>query len=153
MYRKGVSAIILNNKNQLLLVNLMSFDKKYFAIPGGGVEKGESIEQAVYREIKEELGISKNLLNLVGKSNKPIKYKFREIRLERDGTKYIGSERYFFGFNFLGDNSNINPSFDEVRAYKWVSYDDLGKYLLFEKQLEETNKKILEIFPNLFLHV
>ena len=39
MYRKGVSALIMNKNKELLLVNLMSFEEKYFAIPGGGLEE------------------------------------------------------------------------------------------------------------------
>jgi hypothetical protein len=34
-----------------------------------------------------------------------------------------------------------------VRAYKWVSYNDLKEYLLFDNQLEETEEKIIELFP------
>jgi len=62
MYRKGVSALIVNNNNEFLLVNLESFEDKYFAIPGGGIEQGETLENAVYREIYEELGIGKKSL-------------------------------------------------------------------------------------------
>jgi ADP-ribose pyrophosphatase YjhB (NUDIX family) len=50
MYRKGVSALIINKNDEFLLVNLKSFEEKYFAIPGGGVEQGETLEDAVYRE-------------------------------------------------------------------------------------------------------
>ncbi|MDZ4205732.1 MAG: NUDIX hydrolase, partial [Patescibacteria group bacterium] len=66
MYRKGVSAIIINKKNELLLVNLESFEDKYFAIPGGGIESKESLEDAVYRELNEELGIKEKNLQIVG---------------------------------------------------------------------------------------
>ena len=60
LFRKGVSALILNEKDELLLVNLQSFETKFFAIPGGGIEPNETIESAVYREIEEELGIKNN---------------------------------------------------------------------------------------------
>jgi len=35
----------------------------------------------------------------------------------------------------------------EIRSHKWVSYDDLKDYLLFDNQLAETAEKILELFP------
>lgn len=41
MYRKGVSSLIINSKQEFLLVNLQSFKEIYFAIPGGGLEEGE----------------------------------------------------------------------------------------------------------------
>ncbi len=53
MYRVGVAAIILNKSNQILTVNLVSFDEIYYAIPGGGLENGESLKDALLREIKE----------------------------------------------------------------------------------------------------
>jgi putative (di)nucleoside polyphosphate hydrolase len=147
MYRKGVSALIINKKHEFLLVNLNSFEEKYWAIPGGGVEKGENLEQTVYREIQEELGIKKSSLKLVGKGANPITFKFKEIRLERDGNKYVGSERHFFGFKFIGRDTEIVFKDNEVRRFKWVSFEELGKYLLFDLQLEQTTEQIFEIFP------
>ncbi len=146
MYRKGVSALIINQKNELLLVNLESFQLQYFAIPGGGIEKGESREDAVYREIQEELSIQKDSLIYIGKSEIPVVIEFKEIKLSRDGIEYIGSERYFFGFVFTGKDNEIVSQPEEIRTYKWVAFKDLKYYLLFNNQLEETTEKILEIF-------
>jgi hypothetical protein len=42
MYRKGVSALIINNKNEFLLVNIESFEERFFAILGGGIEESET---------------------------------------------------------------------------------------------------------------
>lgn len=147
MFRKGVSAIIINNKNEFLLVNLESFEDKYFAIPGGGVEQEETLEKAVYREIDEELGIKKKDLQIVGQSDIPLRFKFKVIKLNRDGVEYEGSERYFFGFKFIGDESGIKLQEGEIRFHKWVSYENLKDYLLFDNQLVETTEKILELFP------
>lgn len=147
MYRKGVSALIFNKKDQLLLVNLDSFNEKYFSVPGGGLEEGETLEQAVYREVAEELGIRKDSLELVGKSSSPLRINFKEIKLFRDSKEYCGSERYFFGFRFTGDSGEIKLKKDEVRAYKWVAFAELGDYLLFDNQLKDTKEKIAEIFP------
>ncbi len=148
MYRKGVSALIVNKKNGFLLVNLESFEEKYFAIPGGGAEQRETLEEAVYREIYEELGISQKNLQIVGQSDTPVRFKFKEIKLNRDGVEYEGSERYFFGFRFIGQDSEIKILNGEIRSYKWVPYDDLKDYLLFDNQLQETLEKIKEIFSS-----
>lgn len=147
MYRKGVSALIINSSNEFLLVNLESFEDKYFAIPGGGVEQEETLENAVYREICEELGIGKKSLQFIGQSNIPIRFKFKVIKMTRDGKNYEGSERYFFGFRFVGTDNEIQPKEGEVRAYRWVPFAQLKDYLLFDNQLQETLEKITEIFP------
>ncbi|MBP9765932.1 MAG: NUDIX domain-containing protein [Candidatus Pacebacteria bacterium] len=146
MYRKGVSSLIINEKQEFLIVNLISFEEKYFAIPGGGSEINETLEETTYREIKEELGIEKESLKFINKSDKALQFKFKEIKLSRDGIEYEGSEKYFFGFKFIGNEDEIKLPEDEVRSYKWVSYYDLKNYLLFDNQLKDTQEKIKEIF-------
>ncbi len=147
LFRKGVSALIINNKNEFLLVNLESFKTHFFVIPGGGLEQKETLEEAGYREIKEELGIGKQSLELLGFCKESLKIKFRTKKLIRNGVEYDGSERYFFGFKFIGEDSEIKLQEAEIRSYKWVSFDDLKDYLLFDNQLAETTEKILELFP------
>ena len=147
MFRLGVSALIINNKQQLLVVNLNSFEDRYFAVPGGGVDQGETLEEAVYRELDEELNIKPQDLELVGQSDTPVRFTFKVIELNRDGQSYIGSERYFFGFRLLSTGQEIRPKDGEVRRYEWVSWDQLQNYLLFDNQLEETLEKLQELFP------
>ena len=53
----GVRAAVLNEKGQILLVKHKYMKGWYF--PGGGVDVGESLEVALYRELMEETGISK----------------------------------------------------------------------------------------------
>ena len=80
-FRKGVSALIMNTNHEFLLVNLKSFETKFYAIPGGGKENEETLEDAVYREIKEELNISKESLSLVGFCKDSIKLMFKTNKL------------------------------------------------------------------------
>ena len=145
MYRKGVSALIVNKNNEFLLVNLTSFKEMYFAILGGGIDGDESLEECVYREIREEIGIEKESFELVGASKESLKVKFK---LNKDGKEYEGSERYFFGFNFIGNDNQIRLKDDEVRSYVWVPFSKLKEYLLFDNQLRETSEKVFEIFPH-----
>ena len=147
MYRKGVSALIVNKESEFLLVNLESFEGMYFAVPGGGIEEGETLEEAVYRETGEELGIGEESLELIGQSSLPLYVTFKVAKISSDGKEYDGSERYFFGFRFVGSDSDIKLMDGEVRSYKWVPFTELNKYLLFDNQLKDTSAKILEIFP------
>lgn len=147
LFRKGVSALIINNKNEFLLVNLESFKTHFFAIPGGGLEQKETLEEAGYREIEEELGIARQSLELIGVCKEPLQFRFKAKKLYRNDIEYDGSERHFFGFKFIGNESDIKLQEGEIRSYKWVSYENLKDYLLFDDQLAETAEKILELFP------
>lgn len=146
-YRKGVSALIINKNNEVLIVNLQSFATHFFAIPGGGVDTDEELIDAAYREINEELGIKKEQLEFIKSSDESIKVNYKEKKITRDGIEYDGMERFFFGFRFIGEDSDIILRLEEVRTYKWVLLPELKDYLLFDNQLEETTGKLLELFP------
>ena len=65
---------------------------KYFAIPGGKIEKGETIEQAVIREIKEEFQADIKLLGYLGenKTKQGIDYHFQAQIIK--GVPKLGGE-------------------------------------------------------------
>ena len=51
--RVAVKILVFDNENKIALIGRSN---KYFLLPGGGVEAGESLEEACRREIKEEVG-------------------------------------------------------------------------------------------------
>jgi mutator protein MutT len=60
----GVRAIVTNDKNEILLVKHTY--QNYWFLPGGGVDKGETFEQAIRRELIEETGYEANIIELFG---------------------------------------------------------------------------------------
>lgn len=54
--RKAARAIIVHNQN-LLLMKRNKFGKIYYCLPGGGIDMGETADQTVLREIKEEASL------------------------------------------------------------------------------------------------
>ena len=54
--RKSARAIIITKENKLLLMKRTKPDEVYYVTIGGGVEDGETSEQALLRELKEESG-------------------------------------------------------------------------------------------------
>ena len=150
-YRKGISAIIINSQRKILLVNLTSFEHHFYAIPGGGIDEGETLEEAVYREIQEELGIDPEYLNIEKKATSSVKFDFKSGPLVRNGIKYKGQERRFFLVRFMGEDKDIHPNPEEVRKYTWSTYTDLRIYLLFAGQLQTTQEMIRELCPEITL--
>jgi len=57
LYRVAVRALIVSDNNKLLAVK-ESDGGDWWAIPGGGVDYGESLKDCLLREIKEEIGVS-----------------------------------------------------------------------------------------------
>ena len=63
----GCGAFILNEKKELLLqLRNKAPEKEYWSIPGGKVEMFETFEDAVKREIKEEIGVEIEVGELIG---------------------------------------------------------------------------------------
>lgn len=55
--RWGRAAAILFNQGKIALIERHRPRRHYFVLPGGGIETGETPEQAVVREVREELGL------------------------------------------------------------------------------------------------
>ncbi|MDO8642020.1 MAG: NUDIX domain-containing protein [Candidatus Woesearchaeota archaeon] len=68
----GCGAVILNENNQILLMKRGAGCRNcvgYWAIPGGCIDRFETAEDAVKREIKEEIGVDIELLQLLSVTN------------------------------------------------------------------------------------
>ena len=65
----SVTAIVPNDQGKLLLVH--KTDNDLWALPGGGMDVGESMADAVVREVKEETGIDVEVTGLVGIYSNP----------------------------------------------------------------------------------
>lgn len=79
---------------ELLVFEFKNSDKEGLFVPGGTIEPGELIMDAVYREIEEETGIQQDELELVGKLNKT-----NYFPEDRDKAY----ERTFFQFAYIGE--------------------------------------------------
>ncbi|TGK31719.1 NUDIX hydrolase [Leptospira gomenensis] len=55
--RVRVAALIFNSRNEILLIQQKKKDSYYWLLPGGGIEFGESAEEALRRELAEELSL------------------------------------------------------------------------------------------------
>lgn len=67
--KPGAGAVIINNKDEVLLVKQYRYPIKDFQIniPGGGIDIGEDDESALKREIKEETGLEIEIIKKLGK--------------------------------------------------------------------------------------
>ncbi len=81
--RKAVRAIITRD-NSLLVMKRNNFGKRYYTLPGGGVEVGETLEEALVREMAEETGLKIDKLRPVFTERQPAPYGLQTIYLCED---------------------------------------------------------------------
>lgn len=69
-FRVAVSALIFN-EGKVLLAHRRDID--WWNLPGGGMEEGETVDEALCREVLEETGLEVEIGQLVGVYSKPLK--------------------------------------------------------------------------------
>ena len=149
-YRKCVGMMILNSNNEILVGRRIDHPSGYWQMPQGGIDESENPEEAVWREMMEEIGT--NNANLFKISSQWINYDIPEETLNKLpwGEIYIGQTQKWFIFNFRGNDNDINvetlnPEFSE---WKWMSNKDLIENAVpFKRKVYKT---ILDEFSNIF---
>jgi nucleoside triphosphatase len=123
-----VGAVILNAKNKVLIVRSTKWNSKYI-IPGGHIELGEKMKDALIREVKEETGLKIYDIELLSLK-------------ESIYSKSFGEQKHFIFIDYLcKTDSNEVKLNDEADAYEWISLAELDEY-----NLENFVKNLLEEF-------
>ena len=137
--RNGVGIIVLNNKNKVFVARRIDNPKNFWQMPQGGVDKGESLLEAAYRELEEETNITN--VKLIKEIEGTLTYELPAHLLGKIWKgKYKGQKQKWFLMRFLGFDSDINiktknPEFIE---WKWIEVDDLPKVIVdFKKHIYE----------------
>jgi len=144
VYRQGTSAFILNNKKEFILV-IGTIKHKFWKIPAGGVDYNESQEDALHREIKEELDIK---IDIIAKSKYIVKYKWPKGFKDKLNKGYIGQEKSIFIVK-LKDNQTIKTEKEEIEDYKWVDIRNYKQYISIPDQLK-IMEKVIDEFKEYF---
>ena len=149
-YRRCVGMMILNTKNEILVCRRLDHPSGYWQMPQGGIDKDEVPEDAVWREMMEEIGTNK--AKLLNTSSQWLNYDIPQNTLDTLpwGKIYVGQTQKWFVFRFTGQDSDINvgtknPEFDK---WKWAKYESLIDNIVpFKKEIY---KKVIEEFKNIF---
>ena len=126
-YRKCVGMMILNSNKKILVGKRLDHPSGYWQMPQGGIDENENPEEAVWREMMEEIGT--NNAELIKSSSQWINYEIPKDTLETLpwGKKYIGQTQKWFIFKFKGKNSDINVGTEnpEFSEWKWAKLESL----------------------------
>lgn len=139
-YRPNVAMIIVSNnypeKKEIFiaqrndLLNIWQF-------PQGGIDKGEEVEEALFRELEEEIGTKK--AKIIAEYPEWISYDFPE-KIAKKMKPYKGqTQRYFLMKLKKSAEIKLDTAHPEFIDYKFVSVDDLLNHTAhFKKPIYET---------------
>ena len=150
-YRANVGIIVVNHKRRLLWARRIGQDAWQF--PQGGIHEGETPEQALYRELHEELGLRVEDVEVLGCTQGWLRY-----RLPKNLIRYyskplcIGQKQKWFLLRLMGSEDKIrfdltpSPEFD---GWRWVSYwFPLRQVISFKRQVYR--RALQELAPLVF---
>ena len=148
-YRPNVGIIVANDKGQVLWARRVG--QQAWQFPQGGINKGESMEAALYRELKEEIGLSKAQVEIVNSTRGWLRYKLPKRNLRQNNTSFIGQKQKWYLLKMLTDDKDVRfdqsetPEFDH---WQWVSYwYPLGQVVPFKKDVYRRAMK--ELAPSI----
>ena len=148
-FRKNVGIVLANETGNVLLARRTGMDAWQF--PQGGIEPGELAEEAMYRELREEIGLRDYEVKLVARTRGWLKYRLPK-KFVRQGQVplCIGQKQIWFLLRLLVNEKQIvldafaNPEFDQ---WEWVPYwAPIKKVVAFKQEVYRKALEELSLF-------
>jgi len=123
-YRPNVGIILCNTRNEVFWGKRVKEHSWQF--PQGGIKHGESPEQAMYRELHEEVGLQPDHVRILGRTRGWLRYDVPQQWIRREWrTSYRGQKQIWFLLRLVGRDCDVclrtseRPEFD---AWRWSEY-------------------------------
>ena len=123
-FRPNVGIILLNQKNQVFWGKRIRTHSWQF--PQGGIDRGETPEQAMIRELHEEVGLKPEHVRIVARTRDWLRYEVPDRFIRRDARGfYKGQKQIWFLLQMAAPDHHLNlratdhPEFD---AWRWNDY-------------------------------
>jgi len=122
-YQPNVAAILRNPAGEILVAERVSVSHAW-QFPQGGIDEGETPEQALRREVWEEIGVPAEQYRIIEQRG-PYHYLFPDGVTKRG---HQGKQQWYFLCEFHGDDRAINvaTAHPEFRAWRWVKPGDFS---------------------------
>jgi len=147
-YRSNVGIVLSNTRGQLLWARRIGQNSWQF--PQGGIKQDESPEQALYRELWEEVGLAPQQVNILGNTQGWLRYKLPHWLVRQSQEPIcIGQKQVWYLLQLSGSESAINlekssrPEFDQ---WRWIDYwQPVEEVVPFKREVY--NKALSELEP------
>ncbi len=123
-FRPNVGIILLNQKSQVFWGKRIRTHSWQF--PQGGIDRGENPEQAMFRELHEEVGLHPHHVQVLARTRDWLRYEVPDRYIRRDARgHYKGQKQIWFLLQLTGHDWDLNlratdhPEFD---AWRWNDY-------------------------------
>ena len=123
-FRSNVGIVICNPKGQVMWAR--RYGQYSWQFPQGGIGEGETPEQAMYRELYEEVGLRPHHVKLIATSGQWLKYRLPTKLIRYDNKPVcIGQKQKWFllQLNVADEHIDLQASgHPEFDGWRWVSY-------------------------------
>ena len=147
-YRPNVGIILLNHQNEVWWGKRVREHSWQF--PQGGIKHGETPEQAMYRELEEEVGLRAEHVKIIGRTRDWLRYDVPDHFIKREVRgHYRGQKQIWFLLRMIGRDTDVNlrmsehPEFDAWRWHEyWVPLDVVIEFKreVYLKALQELSR-------------
>ncbi|MCC7394493.1 MAG: RNA pyrophosphohydrolase [Sphingomonadaceae bacterium] len=138
-YRQGVGIMLANAAGHIFVGQRIDSRADAWQMPQGGIDPGEVAEDALWRELWEETGVTREKAALVARGKSPHRYDLPvDLQASIWGGAYRGQEQIWFLLRFLGEDADvdINACHAEFNAWQWVEPAALPNLIVpFKRQL------------------
>ena len=144
-YRPNVGIILCNAKNEVFWGKRIREHSWQF--PQGGIKRGENPEQAMFRELYEEIGLLPEHVSILGRTKDWLRYDVPTHWVKREWRgSYRGQKQIWFLLRLVGRDSDVSlrasdhPEFDAWRwNHFWVSLEAVIEFKrgVYEQALNE----------------
>jgi putative (di)nucleoside polyphosphate hydrolase len=122
VYRPNVAAILQRENGDIFVAERLNI-KGAWQFPQGGIDPGEDAETALFRELEEEIGVKRELLEIIQRRD-GYRYAFSKGRLKYG--IYGGQEQTYFLCRFAGKDADfdLSATHREFASFKWIKPAD-----------------------------
>lgn len=150
-FRPNVGIILVNDNKRLFWGRRIGQDAWQF--PQGGIQEGESPEEAMYRELEEEVGLKPQHVKILGSTKRWLRYRLPKKFIRRHAQPLcIGQKQRWFLLQVICDESGFcldtaeKPEFDD---WCWVKYWHPVKEVIYFKR-KVYQRALEELAPLIF---